>query len=504
MNNGRIKILSDLIPTGIVEQDAKIIPIIINNTMSDHRKNVDDMDILENYYFNKTDIAKKEKRQQEYINNKIATPFANIAVTTINAYCFANPLTLSSRNSDKQNELKQFCDLLDDDNYSEKTIIATMNSGKGGLGYKYVRPANASERAYGMFFKTVGDIDPKKTYCVYSNSLDKEKIMAINYFEKTEYDLNGDITKTYNQYNVWTTTHYWVFTDKDGDLKPQHFIVGNEDSLAYPLPYKRIPIIEYPRKQDRTSDFEIAKDLIDAYNNLLSNRIDAVQQAVDYLLLLRDIDTESKESLSKIKECIRQGILSFKSIEGATVQPEVKVLNMSLNQSEVQKLQDEITSKIEEALNIPNRETRSSGGDTGSAVESRNGFRSLENIAGLVTASAKAAENEALDVILSICKSYEDCPFKNLTINDIEIKENRNKIENLTNAANAYATLKSAGMNDTDAMVITRIVNDAISTAKKNVVYAEENARKAKLSTNDSRTVNNENENIVDQNGTSE
>ena len=65
-------------------------------------------------------------------------------------------------------------------------------------------------------------------------------------------------------------------------------------------------------------------------------------------------------------------------------------------------------------MNIPNRENKGSGGDTGIAVESRSGFRSLENIAGLITSSAKKCENETLEVILAICKNYTDCPFKNV------------------------------------------------------------------------------------------
>ena len=127
---------------------------------------------------------------------------------------------------------------------------------------------------------------------------------------------------------------------------------------------------------------------------MASSRVDNVQQNVDNIILLRDIDTESEGAIERIKYLIHIGILSFKSIDGATVQPDIDVLNTPLNQSEVQTLQDFLCGKLEEVLHIPNRDTRGGGGgDTGTAVESRNGFRSLENIAGLITTSLLASEN---------------------------------------------------------------------------------------------------------------
>ena len=129
-------------------------------------------------------------------------------------------------------------------------------------------------------------------------------------------------------------------------------------------------------------------------------------------------------------------------------------------------------------MHIPNRETRGSSGDTGTAVENRAGYRALENIAGLVTLQARKAETKALDVILQICKTQNGCPFASLNINDIEIKANRNKVENLTTASNAYSTLRSAGLNDIDALNACELVPDAIGTASRNKAESEENQQR--------------------------
>lgn len=495
MEQGRIKILCDLTPTGNIEQDKLIIPKIIELTKPFHEKNVADSKRLREYYYNLTDIRLKTKTQQSGINNQLSVNYPEIAVSTINAYCFANPLTFSSRNAKISDDtFKAFNDALDDDNYAGKSHEMYFNSGITGLGYRLIVPATKDKVEQGVYFETFCDLKPEETYCVYSNDIRKDKICAINFYDKAIYDKNLKKTKTVKFYTVWTKYHQWEFYKSGRGWANTRFSIGSGNNFqvfdAFPLTYNRIPVVENVRKHDRTGDFELAINLINAINVLASFRVDAVQQSVDYIVVLRDIDTESEGALDKVKEALKEGIMSFKSIDGAMVQPNIDILDVKLNQSEAQTLQDFLCEKVEEVLNIPNRETRSSGGDTGSAVESRNGFRSLENIAGLVTASAMKTENETLDVILAICRNIQGCPFKNLKVKDIEVKENRNRVENLSSAATAYSTLRAAGMNDTDALIVTKIVSDPQSVAKKNKLENNDKEKVEKPKVNSDQTNN--------------
>lgn len=481
MNNGRIKIICDLIPTGDVEKDKIIIPKIIDATLSLHQKNAADITRLANYYYNNTDICMKEKRQQPYINNKVAIDYAYIATTTINGYCFSNSLTFSSRKVGNEDKMKALLDSMDDDNYDDKLLKVALNTSIGGIGYKYIESGSKEDIANGIYYRTSTDIDPLRTYCVYSNSLMQEKTCAITYFDRKIYNnLDMSVIRTERVYQVWTKYHRWEFTRNKGTWENARFeidpIAGTYYE-AYPNVIGKIPVIEYVRQQDRTGDFELAIDLINAINTLASARVDDVQQSVDYVITLRDIDTDSEGALERIKECLKMGILSFRSIPEAIVQPEINVLDTKLNQQEVQTLQQFLCDKLEEVLNIPNRESRSSGGDTGRAVESRNGFRSLENKASLVVTSIIKGENEALDVILAICDNIEGCPIAGLTTKDVDIRDNRNKYENLTTASDAYATLRAAGMNDTTALETTRLVSDAITVSALNKKEADEQSR---------------------------
>lgn len=479
MNNGRIKIICDLKPTGDLEKDKLIIPKIIEATKGLHDKNVEDIKRLFKYYYNETDIRAKDKTQQPKINNKVGVAYGNIAVTTLNGYCFANSLTYSSRKVGNEDKMKAFNDSLDDDNYQDKLLKVALNSGICGLAYKYIVPATEEEIAEGIYYKTYTDINPENTYCVYSATLEEEKTCAISFHERNIYnETDYSVKKKEIVYTVWTKYHQWEFVRDAKGWKNNSFVIDGKAYDAYPLSYKKIPIVQYYRVQDRTGDFEVAMDLINAINVLTSSRLDDVQQSVDYVIVLRDIDTESKGALSKIKACLQDGILSFRSIQEAVVQPSVDVLDTKLNQQEVQTLQQYLCDKVEEVLNIPNRNTKASGGDTGNAVESRNGFRSLENKASIITSSILRGENEALEVILAMCSNIRSCPFKGLKPKEIDIKDNRNKYENLTNSASAYGALRSAGLNDVTALEVTKLVSDAITVAQMNEKAKEEEAKK--------------------------
>lgn len=475
VQQGRIRIISDLKPTGNIDEDKKIIPKIIQSSLSVHMKNIYDINRLFNYYYNDTDIKTKKKTQQPSINNKICINYASIAVNTINGYSFSNSLTFSSRRTDNEEAMKSFNDALDDDNYSHKLRKLTLNYGICGLAYKYIIPSTEQDKLQGIYYKTVTDLDPRNTYCVYDNSLKQNKICAISYCDRTVYNNKYEAISNEKVYTVWTKWHQWEFVaDKNGYInKPYYDETNGLTYDAYPLMYQEIPIIEY-RSLDGTSYFELAIDLINAINALASSRVDDVQQSVDYIITLRDIDTESEGAITRIKECIGEGLLSFKSIAGATVQPEINVLDTKLNQQEVETLQRFLCDKVEEVLNIPNRNSKSSGGDTGSAVESRNGFRSLENKAGIVTDDIICGENESLKVIFAMCKNISRCPFSSMSPRDVEIKDNRNKYENLSNSSTAYSTLRSAGMNDRTALEVTRLVPDAITVSKLNEMAKQE------------------------------
>lgn len=492
MRYGRIQILTDLVPSGNIDYDRQIIPQILDLAYKAHLKNTTAMRKLVEYYYNRTEIRNKTKVSRQDINYKISVPRADTTVTTINSYCFSNPFKFISLQAEEDinNELKAFNDCCELDNYTAKLIECAEWSGITGLGYKYVQKPSDIDLLNGKFFKSTGDIDPLTTFCVYSNTIDKEKVMAVTYRDvKLNYTLNGqEVSEKYIEFNVFTKWHVWTFRydGKDYVVVPFKIRFRELDNLsevaAYPYSFtvdsnnnlipkqQTIPIIEYLRKPNRTNDFEKALLLMDAVDVIVSNCVDCVAQNVDYIFKFKDVDIGEWDengrnpTMEIIKTALKEHILRVNSVEGAQNQPDVDILEVPLNQTQVTQLLEWLNRQIEESLFVPNRNGSSGGADTNSSVETRNGFRSLEDIAGIITSQAIKSEKEFIQCALEIGQQYPDCPFKNLKLKDIGIKPMRNKIESLINSTQAFATMINSGVNRTTAYVVSGLVADATDT----------------------------------------
>lgn len=501
---GRYKILTDLIPNGNLKHDEQIIPQIIENSMVYHLQNVADMNDDYDYYFNYTEIEKKEKKSRPDINTKVSKPICNIACRRKNNYCFGKGFQFISVEAEekKQEEVQAFNTALRADDYTSHLSEVTLKSAWAGLGYKYAeKPTQDEIEDDGKYFKTVTDIDPRQAFCVYANTITKEKVLGVIYYNAEKViDNTTMVTTPITVYNVFTKWHKWVFECDNGiytvspfnvPIKnitiqmngfPYGFILGNKPTEIVPQ-RRTIPLIEYPRNTDRTNDFELAKGLINASNEIISSAIDKIRQNVDYVLKMRDInvgewDDKGKNPVyDKIMRYLAANILVVQSNEGATTQPDIDILDVPLDISQVKDLLIFIKQEIYESLYLPTREG-SVGGDTGKAVERRNGFTELEDFAGNTVDCAKAAEREYLKVILEIARDIPDCPFKDLRAKEIEIKDLRSTMENMQESSTTFSTLISAGVNRTTAYEISKLVPDAIDTAKLDEAYEEAQAKK--------------------------
>lgn len=494
---GRKRIYTDIVPTGDIAQDIKIIPQILYNSIPVHNENTGAMDRLIDYFYNHTAIDEKIKISRPEVNNKVSVPRANTTVTTINSYCFSNPFKFISLQAEQEitDELKNFNDVCELDNYASKLIETTQWSGITGIGYKFVSRPTERDIENGLYFKTTGDIDPRTAFCVYANTIDKEKVLGVIFHTKTN-DENG-IKVKYTEYNVFTKWHQWRFKTQDStNFSCIQFPVLLNGALeyidAYPLNptnsgiatemnASTIPLIEYIRKPDKTNDFEKSILLMDAISVVLSNAVDATTQNSDYVFKFKNVDVGEWDEngvnpvLETIKHALQNHILPITEIEGAQNQPDAEILEIPLNQSEVRSLLEYLTEQLEESLFVPNRNTSSGGADTNSSVETRNGFRSLEDIAGIITSQAIKSEKEFIQCALEIGKQYNSCPFKNLKAKDIGIKPMRNKIESLINSTQAFATMINSGVNRITAYVVSGLVADATDTAAMDKLERDEN-----------------------------
>ena len=515
-NHGRIKILTDYELNGIIDHDIKIIPLILAESLPLHSRNVVKMNNFTDIYYNIMDIEHKTKTVRTDINHKISFPNAKTTVDTINAYCFSINPKCTSKEMETQQEIKDFNDCLNlDDSFGKLRKIAFF-TGINGLGYRLVLNPSSNDIEEGKYIKSVGDLDPRDCFCVYSNNVEREKVLGVIFYDadKIVYGDNGEVSKvSVKRYNVMTKWHTWLFEEEGTKYTAliRNLPIGDSIIQMSAMPYSfsfdsnnvvvanevDIPLIEYVRNEARTNDFELAISIMNAINRVVSDSLDAISQNVDYVFKMQNIDMgefEEKtdkngvvylynETLEKTKQWLQEHIIAFKGVEGSTIQPNVDILEVPLKLNEVESLLDFLKKELQIATFIPNRE-QGTGQDTGVAVENRNGFRSLEDVGGIVTNSMLSSEKEFYGVALKFAKKFKKNPFEKLQLKHITIDPLRNKMINIQETFNAVSTGLKANIPPELVFERANFVPDFIDAAKQYEDYQTIVAERKKAEAN--------------------
>jgi SPP1 family phage portal protein len=188
------------------------------------------------------------------------------------------------------------------------------------------------------------------------------------------------------------------------------------------------PIVEYPLEASRLGVFEVVVDLLNALNELQSNRMDDVVQFVNSFLAIfgAEMDEDTHTKLDEWK-------MMF--LPAGT---DAKYLSANLSQADVQTLKNDILEAIITITGIPNRNGGSSTSDTGSAVIMRDGWQAAEARAKGVETMFKEAEAKTLKLVLRILR---DTVGTSLKLADIDTHFTRRNYENIASKAQVLVAM---------------------------------------------------------------
>jgi SPP1 family phage portal protein len=264
------------------------------------------------------------------------------------------------------------------------------------------------------------------------------------------------IRRDFNQkvHSVYTKDWYFEIADEQ-ILKSQPHVLG------------MVPIFEYPANRARLGAFEVALPLLDALNEVESNRLDDVEQFVNSFLALLGgtIDDETAKKLDEHKMlCLPEGV-------------DAKYLSAALQQNDIQVLSDNLYSAVLTICGIPNRNGGSSTSDTGSAVIMRDGWESAEAQMKSVELEFKRSEKEFLRLVLRILR---DMTGLELNLRNVEIKFSRRNYDNLQTKSQVLTTLlNSPKVHPQLAFVHSGLFLDPESAYLQSKEYWEANEAKA-------------------------
>lgn len=431
-----------------------------------HAQNKSDIEYLWNYYRGDQPILYRVKAVRPEINNKIVENRANQIVSFKVGYLCGEPIQYVSRRNDER--VSRNIELLNQLMFSES---------KANKDREIVEWQMVCGTAYRLCLPDRGDIvdspfniytlDPRYTFVVYSQDVEHRPLMSV------AYTLDNELNQP-EKFTCYTDTK--CFEVVGGIVEEKPFVL------------KKNPIIEYPANSARQGCFEIVLPLLDAINEVESNRLDGIEQFVQSFLKFINCDV-SEEDLSALKDL---GAIKIKSVDGQNA--DVDLISQELNQSQTQTYSDNLYDVVLSICGMPQRNGGSSTSDTGAAVIMRDGWSEAEARAKNSEDMFKASERQFLRVALNICRRQIE--NFDLELRDVDMQFTRRNYENIQSKAQVLIQmLQNDKIHPQLAFTHCGMFTDPESAYQMSMRYYEETMRA------DERELNslNETESLIDE-----
>lgn len=270
------------------------------------------------YYAGKHLILDRQRPTMKK-NNKVVVNHAKYIVDTFSGYLLGNSVEYQVDDGyDIQVAL---------DAYRKQTIADLDNELRKDLGIF----GKAYERVYVSDNEIKSaSVDPRNCIVVYDDTVEHNKLFAVIYsYDDTGKNLEDAIVLDRNfiyQYSI------------NGQL--QMVADGVEQHF-----FGDVPVVEYRNDSEEQGDFEQVKTLIDAYNLLMSDRVNDKEQLVDAIMAMYGVDlTEDQKTLLK----------TSRVMSGLPDNARIEYITKTLNETEVDVLRQVIESDIHKISMCPN------------------------------------------------------------------------------------------------------------------------------------------------------
>lgn len=388
------------------------------------------IDYLWNYYKGDQPIRYRTKVSRDDIINKIVENHAYEIVQFKTGQTYGEPVQYISRKDDDRinKAVDELNDYMVDADKQSKDIKSGEWQSAVGTSFKAVQRDKNGDIPFRIVAPT-----PMNTFMIYSRSKE-EPMLSVQELK----DENGQAYKLCFSENM------------------QFKIVNSEVVEDKLHAFGGIPIIEYPNNHERMSDIELVIDILDAINNMQSNRMDSIEQFVQSWVKFVNCSVD-EETFTKMK---LMGALVVKSNNGEN-KADVDIMTQELNQTESQVAKEDLWDNAMSILAIPSKQGNT-GGDTQGAVELRNGWDFSKTRAKLKDPLVKSGDKRLAKIVLNILRqSGNDLK---LTGRDFDTQINHSPLDNLLVKCQALQYLLQCGIHPIIAIKTVGIWGDAEKT----------------------------------------
>lgn len=268
--------------------DKRMIRTLIDKHISIAEK----LQINLDYYNGKHSILNRTKKYKNSSNNKVVCNHAKDISDTATGYFLGAPISYTTSDEDNEEGLDILTDAFDVAGVDEVDRDNGLDMSRFGLAYEYVYVKENETKPMSK------NLDPRFTFVVRDDSIEENILFGV-YYSIFKDDVNNKfkykatvLTKNY-KYEMILESNYPNITYATEE--PEEHLLGN------------VPIIEILNNKDGIGDFEQQISLIDAYNTLMSDRINDKEQFVEALLvvygvLMGDDNEEVSETMKILKE----------------------------------------------------------------------------------------------------------------------------------------------------------------------------------------------------------
>lgn len=242
------------------------------------------------YYNGHHKIQGRTREEEGAPNAKVVCNHAKDISDTATGYFMGNPITYSNTESqDIDPLLKAF----DDANVDDVDADNALDMSIYGSSYEYVY-AKQDEA-----IPLSKNISPESTFIIVDDSIEENELCGVYYYKK-----KNSVENTYSYVATVSTANYtYVLNILDSDTDIKQMVTEEPVKHFFGEPQ----IIEYLNNKEGIGDFEQQIPLIDAYNTLMSDRINDKEQFIDALLvlygaILGDDEEETEEAQKKLRK----------------------------------------------------------------------------------------------------------------------------------------------------------------------------------------------------------
>ena len=402
-----------IITTDVAEITAENVVDVLRDAMSIHELNRNEIEYLWKYFKGNQPILTRAKTVRPEICNKVVENRANEIVSFKVGYLCGEPIQYVGRSSEASvtagiGALNEYMFLVDKPALDQEVVEWGMICGTANRMVRHndAYMAESDEAPFDIY-----TLDPRDSFVVYSTDVKRRRMMGVKY-NTDEYGF-----KTYSVY----TDRLCFVIDGDNVVSVKPHGLGGE------------PIVEYPANNARLGSFEIVLPLLDAINNIESNRMDGVEQFIQAFVKFVNCDI-TKEDFEALKDL---GAIKVKSVDGQAA--DVDIVTNELNQQQTQTLKDDIYKAILSICGLPSMsDGNTSDSSNNGAVILKNGWQGAETRAKDSEMMFKRSEKEMLRLVLKLCDGLADLKLK---LKDIDMKFTRRNYDNIQSKSQVLVSM---------------------------------------------------------------